>query len=121
LEVFELTGKPRSVWQKEHGFAELRHPHALFGLQHTPEELTARIQQRVAGFFDEGWLDEVAQLVTLGYGKARAMQSVGYAEVYAHLEGEIAAADLHTRVVQSTRVFTRRQKTWLREAGVAWF
>src|SRR4051812_8269450 len=43
LEVWEMTGKPMSVWQAEHGFAKPRHRARLVGVEWSPEELTARI------------------------------------------------------------------------------
>jgi tRNA dimethylallyltransferase len=48
------------------------------------------------------------------------MASVGYAQVRGALAGEIATADLETVVVRATRVFARRQRTWLNHADVTW-
>jgi tRNA dimethylallyltransferase len=36
------------------------------------------------------------------------------------LAAEIPAADLELAVVRATRVFARRQRTWLNHADVAW-
>jgi tRNA dimethylallyltransferase len=43
------------------------------------------------------------------------MGSVGYREVKAFLEGEVPEAELAQRIVQKTRIFVRRQRTWLRD------
>jgi tRNA dimethylallyltransferase len=120
LEVFELTGKPMSAWQAEHAFARPRERATLLAIARTSEELTARIEARVKGFLAAGWVDETRGLLASGYGEARAMASVGYKEVRAHLEGKIAAADLAPAVVRATRVFARRQRTWLKSADVEW-
>jgi tRNA dimethylallyltransferase len=120
LEVQELTGEPMSAWQARHGFSTPRVRARLAGVAHDPAELTVRIAARVRGWLAAGWVDEVGALVAAGYGEARAMGSVGYREVRAHLAGQIAAGDLETLIVRSTRVFARRQRTWLREAPVAW-
>jgi tRNA dimethylallyltransferase len=40
--------------------------------------------------------------------------------VRAALVGEIAMGELETAVVRATRVFARRQRTWLNHVDVAW-
>lgn len=120
LEVFELSGKPMSAWQAEHGFRDKRHDAVLVGPEVSPEELVLRIGRRVDGWLDHGWIEEVEGLLAQGYGEARAMTSVGYAEVKAHLAGELPREGLRDAIVQSTRIFVRRQRTWLRDAGVVW-
>lgn len=120
LEVFETTGKKMSDLHAAHGFAEARHAAKLFAIERTAEDLRARIEKRVDQFFAAGWIDEVRDLVARGRGDARAMGSVGYREVAAHLRGEIDAAELKTAVVRSTRVFARRQRTWLGHEPVTW-
>jgi tRNA dimethylallyltransferase len=120
LEVHELSGKPLSVWQREHGFKKARHPATLIAIAHDAEALTDRITARVRGWLDAGWIEEVEGLLEGGYGEARAMGSVGYAQVRAMLAGEIAREDLQTAIVRATRVFARRQRTWLNHADVAW-
>lgn len=120
LEVFELSGKPMSVWQAEHGFKEKRHDAELVGLDVAGDALTARITRRVEGWLAGGWLDEVSDLLARGLRDARAMSSVGYAEVRDHLEGRLPREALRDAIVQSTRIFVRRQRTWLRSADVTW-
>ena len=55
LEVFELTGKPMSEWQREHGFGRVRHRAKLVALTCSAEMLTARIRRRAAKWLAEGW------------------------------------------------------------------
>jgi tRNA dimethylallyltransferase len=120
LEVHELSGKPMSAWQREHGFARVRHRAKLVALACEPAVLTDRITARVRTWLAGGWTDEVRGLLDLGFGDARAMASVGYAQVRAALAGEIQADDLETAIVRATRVFARRQRTWLNHVDVAW-
>jgi tRNA dimethylallyltransferase len=120
LEVFELTAKPMSEWQKEHGFASERHKSQLFGLACEAPVLAERIRVRAAKWLVAGWIDEVAALSRSGFDQARAMRSVGYAEVRALLAGELARSDLETAIVRATRVFARRQTTWLNHVPVTW-
>ncbi len=120
LEVHELTGRPLSAWQSEHGFRDARHRPLLLAIRQEPAALTARIERRVEGWLSSGWIEEVRSLRERGYASARAMGAVGYREVVAHLEGEIAREDLATAIVRATRVFARRQRTWLNHASVRW-
>lgn len=118
LEVLALSGKPMSAWQAEHGFRTARHRARLVGVLRSPEELDARIARRTDAWLAGGWIEEVRGLVARGYGQARAMGSVGYREVLAHVEGRLPADALAEAVVRSTRVFVRRQRTWLRDLDV---
>jgi tRNA dimethylallyltransferase len=120
LEVFELTGRPLSAWQKEHGFAQPRFAARLVALSADAAVLTERIRARAHAWLAEGWVDEVETLVARGYGDARAMGSVGYAQIRAMLAGELPREDLELAIVRATRVFSRRQRTWLNHVEVTW-
>ncbi|MBX3225697.1 MAG: tRNA (adenosine(37)-N6)-dimethylallyltransferase MiaA [Labilithrix sp.] len=120
LEVFELSGRTMSSLQAEHGFKNKRIDARLVGLLHTPEELTDRIARRVDAWLAGGWIEEVRALVAAGHERSRAMGSVGYAEVAAHLRGELSREELRDAIVRSTRVFARKQRTWLNHADVEW-
>ena len=120
LEVFELTGRPLSSWQGEHGFRSARRPSILFAIQRSPETLTERIERRVSEWLDAGGVAEVLGLLRDGYGEARAMRSVGYREVADHVLGNLARDELPRAIVRSTRVFARRQRTWLNHGDVRW-
>jgi tRNA dimethylallyltransferase len=120
LEVHELSGRTMSEHHAEHGFRSPRMESAMIGIATTPEELTERIARRVTLWLEQGWIEEVRALVANGYGQARAMGSVGYAEVHAHTEGKLPREALPELILQSTRVFARKQRTWLRSAPVEW-
>jgi tRNA dimethylallyltransferase len=120
LEVFEVTGRPMSVWQREHGFARARHPARLVAIACDAATLTERIRMRVRGWLAGGWIEEVEALLAQGCGSARAMGSVGYAQVRAMLAGELPRTELEAAIVRATRVFARRQRTWLNHADVHW-
>jgi tRNA dimethylallyltransferase len=126
LEVFELTGVPMSQWQAEHGFRRPKRPYRLIGVAREREELHERIRCRAKGMLEHGFIEEVIGLCERGYGEARAMASVGYREVKAALDrGEFERGDemrgaLLDSIAQKTRVFSRRQRTWLRDEPVTW-
>lgn len=120
LEVFELSGRTMSELQAEHGFRGRRTHAALIAPRHEPDALTDRIARRVDAWLASGWIEEVEALVARGYRDARAMHSVGYEEVLAFVEGKMPRGELRDKIVQSTRIFTRRQRTWLGHADVEW-
>ncbi len=120
LEAFELTGETMSALHERHAFREMRHPARLVARRVLAEALTERIARRVDTWLAGGWVEEVDALVKDGLGDARAMGSVGYREVRAHLSGEMKREDLAGSIVRATRVFARRQRTWLGRAEVTW-
>jgi tRNA dimethylallyltransferase len=120
LEVHELSGRPMSAWQRDHGFARPLHRARLMAVACEPAVLTERITARARTWLATGWTQEVEGLLAAGFGDARAMASVGYAQVRAALAGEIPAGELETAVVRATRVFARRQRTWLNHVDVTW-
>jgi tRNA dimethylallyltransferase len=120
LEVFELTGKPLTAWHREHAASTARRRAHLVAIACDAVTLTERIRGRVRAWLAHGWIEEVERLLAGGYGEARAMGSVGYAQVRAMLEGELSREELETTIVRATRVFARRQRTWLNHVDVAW-
>ena len=122
LEVFELTGVPLSQVHAAHGFREQRYAVRLLGVARERPELDELIATRVRTMLTAGLVSEVERLVAEGFGEARAMGSVGYrqvrdAQAAGSVGDETALADA---IVRATRVFARRQRTWLRDQPVEW-
>ncbi|HET9955787.1 MAG TPA: tRNA (adenosine(37)-N6)-dimethylallyltransferase MiaA [Polyangiaceae bacterium] len=122
LEVLELTAIPMSRFHAQHGFAQARFRARLLGVQRTREELDERILARTRAMLEAGWIDEVRRLVELGFSECRAMGSVGYKQVFAALAqtGHPDPDELAISIYRATRVFARRQRTWLRDQKVEW-
>lgn len=122
LEVFELSGVPLSQVQAAHGFREQRLPARLVGVARERAELDTLIAARVRAMLSAGLVREVEGLVAAGLGEARAMGSVGYRQVREAMAAGTAGdeAALADAIVRSTRVFARRQRTWLRDQPVEW-
>jgi tRNA dimethylallyltransferase len=118
LEVFELTGTPLSQLHAAHGFRAPRMAARLVGVQRERSEQDELIARRVHAMLEAGWTDEVRQLIARGAGEARAMQSVGYRQIFEALSA--GAAPDADAIVRATRVFARRQRTWLRDQPVEW-
>jgi tRNA dimethylallyltransferase len=122
LEVFELTGKALSAWHAEHGFRSARFAARLIGVERGRDELDLRIKQRIHAMLKAGWVEEVRSLIERGYGNTRAMASVGYRQIETALRSahQVSEAELEQQIYRTTRVFARRQRTWLREEPVTW-
>jgi tRNA dimethylallyltransferase len=122
LEVHELTGMPLTSFHEQHGFRTPRYQTRLLGVKRTPAELDERIAARVRAMLRAGWVEEVRALIAAGYASARAMGSVGYKQIHEAIRSDAPADDdaLYDPIRRATRVFARRQRTWLREENVEW-
>jgi tRNA dimethylallyltransferase len=120
LEIHEVSGRTMSDHHAEHGFRMTRLETTMVAVATTPEVLTERITRRVDVWLAHGWIEEVRGLAARGFGASRPMGSVGYAQVYAHVEGKLPRESLRDLIVQATRTFARKQRTWLRSAPVTW-
>ncbi|HRI62694.1 MAG TPA: tRNA (adenosine(37)-N6)-dimethylallyltransferase MiaA [Polyangium sp.] len=121
LEVFELSGKKQSEWFAEHGFQEEKHRARLVGVAVSRDEQDVKIRARVERWMAEGWIEEVQKLLEEGHAHTRPMGSVGFKEVRAFVEGTLRRDELVDTIVRATRVFARRQRTWLRDEPVNYY
>jgi tRNA dimethylallyltransferase len=130
LEVFRLSGRPISVWQRE--ARGMRLPLKVLKLVLAPPEravLHARIEQRFDAMLAAGFLDEVRALRALPQLAAHphpldlpALRAVGYRQAWDHLTGDGDAAVFRERAIAATRQLAKRQLTWLRgELDARWF
>ena len=123
LEVFDLTGKPISAWQREHAFAESAYDVLKIGLDRPRKELAAVCERRVERMMAQGWLEEVRRLRAMGYGPALPSQAaIGYKELHRFLDGKITLAEAIDRAQSATRQFAKRQRTWFgADSEIRWF
>lgn len=123
LEVHELTGMPLSTWQEQHQFKTKRYNAELIGVARLREEQDARILARTLQMLECGWVEEVRVLLDSGHAACRAMNAVGYRQIKdALLSGTVSDTEsLSIEISRATRIFARRQRTWLREQPVRWW
>ena len=131
LEVFRLSGRPISEWQRQAPNAP-RLPVRVLKLVVAPPE-RARLHERIAARFDDmlaaGFLDEVRALRALPQLQAHpapldlpAIRAVGYRQAWEHLDGATDASRFRERAIAATRQLAKRQLTWLRgELDAQWF
>ena len=79
------------------------------------EDVTARIEARVAAMLRDGLLDEVRQLQAAGFERnPSAARAIGYRESLAVLDGRLAERELATEIAKNTRALVKKQRTWFR-------
>ena len=115
LEVYELTGRPISSFQRQFRSGRYRHPWRLIGLSRSREDNNSRINTRVKHMIDRGLLAEVQALLNAPAGLAdQAAQAVGYAEIIAHLAGKLTLDQAVEQIKINTRRLAKSQRTWFR-------
>ena len=90
------------------------------GLNRPREELYERINRRVDQMMEQGLLDEARRL--LPYRHLNALNTVGYKEMFAYLDGIWSLDEAVERMKGNTRRYARKQLTWFkRDPMVRWF
>ena len=122
LEVFETSGTPLSalhIEQQETGFA---FDSVQFALDFPRAELYARINRRVDGMLEAGFVEEVTRLRDAGYlSDISRLKSLGYREILAHLRGESSLEEAREMMKMNTRRYAKRQLTWFRgDTRIEW-
>ena len=117
LEVYQITGKPLSQLHFEQQQEEF--PYQVTQIAVAPEDRTflhQRIETRFHLMMEQGFLDEVKALHNRGdlSSDLPAIRSVGYRQMWQHLEGEIPLDEAIERGIIATRQLAKRQFTWLR-------
>jgi tRNA dimethylallyltransferase len=108
------TGKPFSSFHQRDGFHKPENA-LVFGLSFDRDRLVQRINDRVDTMILAGLVDEVRKLKEMGYDEnCNALKTVGYAEVFAYLDGKIHHDAMVSQIKAHTRQYSRRQMTWFR-------
>lgn len=110
LEVYYMTGKPFSLYQKEHNFKNKRYNFIGFIIERDKQELMERIEKRVEDMFEKGLIKEVKNLINMGFEEAiTAKQAIGYKEIIPYLKGEISLEEAKENIKKNTKDFAKRQ------------
>lgn len=116
LEVYEATGKPISLWQREGDYQPFPMKFVKIGLNLPRERLYRRIDARVQEMMAQGLLEEVKGLRRKGFSPGlKALRTVGYQELFAYLDGKMDLVTATEKIKQNTRQYAKRQLTWFRK------
>ena len=119
LEVCRGTGNPYSSFRTDHkinrDFEVLK-----IGLERDRQELFSRIDQRMDEMIAAGLFDEAERFRDKRH--FNALKTVGYKEIFAHLDGEYDATEAIRLLKRNSRRYAKRQLTWFKkDLGFRWF
>lgn len=119
LEIIRATGQPFSTYhnkqKRERPFNVIK-----IGLDWDREVLYERINQRVDQMMAAGLLEEARNL----HPKRglNALETVGYTELFDHLEGKYDLDEAIRLIKRNTRRYAKRQMTWFRrDVDINWY
>lgn len=77
------------------------------------ENLFARINDRVAAMIKSGWEKEAREVYHLKH--LNSLNTVGYKELFAMMDGVMDRDTALARIAKNTRVYAKKQLTWLKK------
>ncbi|WP_288276162.1 tRNA (adenosine(37)-N6)-dimethylallyltransferase MiaA [uncultured Prevotella sp.] len=119
LEICLMTGRTytsfRTNEHKERPFNIIK-----IGLTRDREIIYERINRRVDIMMEQGFLDEARSVYPLRH--LNALNTVGYKELFAYLDGTWSLEEAIERIKGNTRRYARKQLTWYKKDPlVTWF
>jgi len=121
LEVCQSTGVPFSRLQQKTTppFETL-----IISLTTDRAELYRRVDARVDRMIEQGLVEEVKRLVSMGYGfDLPAMSGIGYKQIGQYLNGALTPKTATQQIKFETHRFVRQQYNWFRlgDKRIQWF
>lgn len=113
LEVYRISGVSQSTWHSEHRFdgGEIK---SLVIVPCLPRDvLYERINQRSQRMVADGLVAETQGVISR-YGTVGVLDTLGYKQAVAYIEGRLSQESLATEIALMTRRFAKRQMTYWR-------
>ena len=111
LEVYLVSGKTKTEWDKENTRGTLKEGAELYVLTSSDREaLYRRIDTRVDLMLEAGLLDEVKRLSL--DPTTTAGQAIGYKELNGYFAGQVTLEEALDKIKQASRNYAKRQLTW---------
>lgn len=122
IEFYKQSGKRISEHNEEQRAKTSPYAYKYFVLNDERDRLYTNIDKRVDIMVQEGLLEEVEKLLTMGCKReSTAMQGIGYKEILDYLDDKCSFEDAVKAIKSNTRHFAKRQLTWFRrERDVIW-
>jgi tRNA dimethylallyltransferase len=117
LEVFKITNQPMSTLITENQPKSDFHFINLVLMPDDRSWLHDRINRRFNLMLQEGFVDEVQQLIEKWSltANSASMRCVGYRQIFSYLQGDIEYNTMLEKSCAATRQLAKRQLTWLRK------
>ena len=117
-----LSGEKMNDFSRDLKFNDKYEP-IIIVLNRDREVLYERINKRVDIMLEKGLIDEVKNLLNMGYSKDLvSMQGIGYKEIIKYLDGEYTYDEAIEVIKRDSRRYAKRQITWFkRYESAKWF
>lgn len=116
LEIYHLTGKPKSELIATGDYRRGEYACDYYCLMPGREELYRAIDDRVDRMMAAGLLQELQALAERGYlERIRKANVIGYTELLEHLLGNFSLAEAVSLIKQNSRRYAKRQVTWFKK------
>ncbi len=113
LEIYHLTGKPKSEYLAHDQESESKYCYKIFCLSPPREKLYEKINSRVDEMIKSGLLEEVELLIKNGQKEAvQKVNVIGYNELFRYFDNEISLETAINLIKQNSRRYAKRQITW---------
>jgi tRNA dimethylallyltransferase len=120
-EVYLLTGKTMSWWQRQPRNALQGYRWLKLGISHPRDLLYQKINKRVEDMFAAGFVEEVGGLIEKYPRHCHAFKAIGYRQIADYLDGHATLAQAIESTQQESRRYAKRQLTWFRsDPGIVW-
>ena len=116
ISVYRQTGAPFSKFSKGNSKTNYEFPIHTFLIERDRKELYANINQRVEKMIENGWVEEVKNILAQGFSeKLKPFQSIGYAQIIKFLHEKQSLEKTTDLIKQDTRNYAKRQITWFKK------
>lgn len=88
----------------------------MLAIEMPREQLFERINRRVVEMIDKGLVEEARSVNHLRH--LNSLNTVGYKELWPYLDGEITLDEAIAKIQRNTRVYAKKQLTWLKNREV---
>jgi len=121
LEVYRATGRALTDWHDEPVQPALAMPFLKIVLEPDRAWLYDRIDRRFAKMVEQGAVQEVAKLLSLGLEPTLPiMKALGVPELGSHLRGDMGLEEAIALAGTRSRQYAKRQSTWFKQQMIAW-
>ena len=121
LEVWLVSGRPISAWERPTAETAEEVPATKVGVSLERQALVKQLDARVDKMYRDGLIDETRRLLDRYPASARPFTAIGYREAAAVIGGELTVQDAIAETRRRTRAYAKRQMTWLRaERNMHW-
>ena len=120
LEVYTVTGKKISEWQKETSACDFIK--VCVCLYQNMDDLYQRIEKRCEEMIAKGLIEEVKGLIEKGLGGSPILKdTIGYKEILEYINGKMSLDESIEFFKKNSRRLAKGQMTWFRsEKGLKW-